>query len=58
MEYAFDQLVKQYNEEADYKLGIMGNFLEPLLIIMVGGLVAVILIAMYLPLFQIGTTIY
>lgn len=58
LEYAFDQLVKQYNEEADYKLGIMGNFLEPLLIIMVGGLVAVILIAMYLPLFQIGTTIY
>jgi len=58
LEYAFNQLLTQYNEEAEYKLGIMGNFLEPLLIILVGGLVAVILVAMYLPLFQIGTTIY
>lgn len=58
LEQAFNQLLNQYNDEIDYKLGILGSFLEPVLIIFVGGLVAIILIAMYLPLFQIGTTIY
>jgi type IV pilus assembly protein PilC len=58
LEYAFKQLNNQYNEEIDYKLGILGNLIEPILIIFVGGLVAIILIAMYLPLFQLGTSIY
>ena len=58
LEYAFRKLNMQYNQEVDYKLGILGNLLEPLLIIIVGALVAVILIAMYLPLFQLGTSVY
>jgi len=35
----------------------MNNLLEPLLIIFVGLMVGVILIAMYLPIFQLGINI-
>ena len=58
LEFAFDQLNNQYNQEIDHKLSILSSLMEPVLIILVGGIVAVILIAMYLPLFQIGTSIY
>ncbi len=58
LEYAFDQLNDQYNQEIDHKLTILSSLMEPILVILVGGIVAVILIAMYLPLFQIGTSIY
>jgi type IV pilus assembly protein PilC len=58
LDYAFEKLNIQYNEEIDHKLIIMEKLIEPLLIIMVGGLVAIILIAMYLPLFQLGSSIY
>ena len=58
LEYAFKKLNDQYNQEIDYKLNILGDLLEPILIVIVGALVAVILIAMYLPLFQLGTSIY
>jgi type IV pilus assembly protein PilC len=54
----FLQLHDQYSNELEHKTGIMGTILEPLLIIFVGVLVAVILISMYLPMFKLGTTIY
>lgn len=58
LEYSFNQLNDQYNQETDHKLSVLSSLMEPLLIILVGGLVAVILIAMYLPLFQLGSSIY
>jgi len=58
LEYAFNQLNDQYNQEIDHKLSVLSSLLEPMLIVIVGGLVAIILIAMYLPLFQIGSSIY
>lgn len=58
LEYSFNQLNDQYNQEIDHKLSILASLMEPLLILLVGGIVAVILIAMYLPLFQIGSSIY
>lgn len=58
LDHAFNQLNDQYNQDIDHRLSVLSSLMEPLLIIFVGGLVAVILIAMYLPLFQIGTSIY
>ncbi len=58
LEYSFNQLNDQYNQEIDHKLSILASLMEPMLILLVGGIVAVILIAMYLPLFQLGTSIY
>jgi len=54
----FIKLNKQYNDDLENSIGTLTTFLEPLLIIFVGILVAVILIAMYLPLFQMSTSVY
>ncbi len=44
--------------QLEYRLKQLGNLLEPMLILGVGVLVAVVLISMYLPMFKLGTTIY
>jgi len=54
----FQKLSNQYSEELDYQMGMLSNLLEPIMILLVGLLVAVILIAMYLPLFQLSTSFY
>lgn len=48
----FLQLKNQYTEDLRHKTGLLNSVLEPLLIVFIGGLVAVILIAMYLPMFS------
>lgn len=40
--------------ELEHRLRTLGNFLEPVLILFVGALVAVILISMYMPMFKLG----
>ncbi|MFQ8805356.1 MAG: type II secretion system F family protein [Alistipes indistinctus] len=40
--------------ELEHRLRSLGSLLEPVLILLVGLLVAVILIAMYLPMFRLG----
>lgn len=54
----FTRLNKQYSEELDHRISLISSLLEPIMILFVGALVAVILIAMYLPLFQLSTSIY
>lgn len=57
MDIIYDQLFKQYSEELEAKVKSMNSLLEPVLIIFVGSIVALILISMYMPIFQIGTSI-
>jgi type IV pilus assembly protein PilC len=52
----FNQLHEQYSNDVEHNVSVMSTMLEPLLIIVVGLLVGVILIAMYLPLFQISNS--
>lgn len=52
-----DMLLKQGDDltkELEHKLKQLGNLMEPVLILGVGGLVAVVLISMYLPMFKLG----
>ncbi len=58
LEKIYSQLHKQYVEELSHKTIILNNTLEPLLIIVIGGMVAIILIAMYLPMFELGGTMF
>jgi type IV pilus assembly protein PilC len=58
LDNAFDRLRQQYTEELEHKFHIMGTLLEPVLIIFVGAIVAIILVAMYLPMFKISTYVY
>lgn len=56
LDIIFKKLYEQYSGEADHRTTIMNALLEPILIVVVGVLVAVILIAMYLPMFKIGNS--
>jgi len=53
----YEQLYRQYSDELDVRIRTMNNLLEPVLIIFVGLMVGVILVAMYLPIFQMGINI-
>jgi len=49
-------LREQYSQEVDYKMSIIGSILEPLLIVLLGGVIGLILVSMYLPLFKLSTS--
>lgn len=53
----FEQLSKQYEQEIEYKSSVLLTVLEPLMILLLALIVGTILIAMYLPMFKIGTII-
>ncbi|MDD5449494.1 MAG: type II secretion system F family protein [Candidatus Omnitrophica bacterium] len=48
-----DKIGLHFEEELDYRLNKFLTFLEPLLIIVVGGLVVFILLSIYLPIFKL-----
>ena len=52
----FDRLAQQYTEEVDQQTAVIGSLIEPILIVFLGSIVAVILVAMYLPLFKMSTS--
>jgi type IV pilus assembly protein PilC len=54
----FEKLNKQFSDELEHRISIISSLLEPIMIIFVGVLVGVILVSMYLPMFQLGTSIY
>jgi len=56
LEYFFEQLAEQYTEEVEYKTNAISGLLEPLIIIFLGLVVGLILIAMYLPMFQMSSS--
>ena len=56
-EFIFERLTTQYNEEIQYKSKMLSTVLEPVIIVFLGAFVAVILIAMYLPMFKLSTVL-
>ena len=54
-ELIFDKLHQQYSEEIEHQQAIIGKVIEPLFLVILGGLVGFILIAMYTPLFQMSS---
>ena len=58
LDTVFAKLNDQYSDELEHRIGMISNILEPIMIIFVGLLVGVILIAMYMPMFQLGTSFY
>ncbi len=53
----FDKIAKQYTEDVEYKTSMISSLIEPFMIIFLGLIVGIILIAMYLPLFNLSNTI-
>lgn len=56
MDEFFEKIAAQYTEEVEYKSNTISTMLEPLIIIFLGIVVGVILIAMYLPMFQLSNS--
>ncbi len=54
-EFIFNRLNQQFSIEVQQKSKLLTTLLEPLIILIVGTLVGVILIAMYLPMFKLGS---
>ncbi|UCH89482.1 MAG: type II secretion system F family protein, partial [Thermoplasmata archaeon] len=49
-----DRTADYYEEKVDAQIAMMTSLLEPMLIIMVGAIVLTVLLALYLPIFQIS----
>lgn len=56
LDYFFEKISSQYTEEVEYRTNTISSLLEPLIIIFLGLVVGVILIAMYLPMFQMSNS--
>lgn len=57
LEQMFSRLNKNYTAELEQRSKVVGSIMEPLMILIIGGLVGLILIAMYLPMFQLSSAI-
>jgi type IV pilus assembly protein PilC len=56
LDYFFGRISEQYVEEVEYKTTTLSSMMEPLIIIFLGLVVGIILISMYLPLFQMSNS--
>lgn len=50
----FGKIADQYNDEIEFQSAAIASLLEPIIIVFLGLFVGLILIAMYLPMFQMG----
>ena len=57
LDHFFGILAQQYSEEVEYRTSLLSTALEPLIIIFLGLVVGTILVAMYLPIFQMSSAI-
>ncbi len=48
------KVAKQYAEELKYETSLIGKIIEPLILLIIGAVVGVILVAMYLPMFNLS----
>jgi type IV pilus assembly protein PilC len=53
----FEKLSSQYSNDVEHQTSLLNTFLEPAMIIFLGFVVGFILLAMYMPMFQMSTTI-
>ncbi|MFD0862233.1 type II secretion system F family protein [Sungkyunkwania multivorans] len=56
-EFIFQRLNEQYNTEVQQRSKMLSTIMEPMIILFVGIVVGVILIAMYLPMFQLSNVL-
>lgn len=56
LDYFFSKISDQYIEEIEYKTSTLSSSMEPLIIIFLGVIVGIILISMYLPLFEMSNS--
>lgn len=56
-DYVFERLSQQYANELDAQSKNLSTIMEPLIIVVLGGVVAIVLVAMYLPMFKLSSVL-
>ena len=54
MEKMMEQVAQMYQEEVQYEVGRLGSAIEPILLAVMGGLVLVLMLGIFLPLWDLG----
>jgi type IV pilus assembly protein PilC len=57
LDTTFERLTKQYQEDIEYRTKLLGTIIEPLIIVIIGLVVGVIMVSMYLPMFNLSNVI-
>jgi type IV pilus assembly protein PilC len=57
MEEMHNAVSKYYQEEFESVVKGLTSVIEPLMIVFVGGLIGVLVLALYMPIFNLGSTI-
>lgn len=58
LDYIFGELAKQYTEETDHQTSLISVFLQPIMLIVIGGIIGFIVVAMYLPMIELGNVAF
>ncbi|MCB0393292.1 MAG: type II secretion system F family protein, partial [Bdellovibrionales bacterium] len=55
MDVMLEKVADFYEDEVDYAVGALTSVMEPLLMVVLGGIIAFLVIAMYLPIFDLAS---
>jgi type IV pilus assembly protein PilC len=47
-----------YEDEVDAAVGALTSLMEPIMMVFLGGIIAVLVIAMYLPIFNLASSVH
>lgn len=57
LDVTFARLTRQSQEDIEFKTKLIGTIIEPMIIVIIGGIVGVIMVAMYLPMFNLSNVV-
>ena len=57
MEEMFTAIARYYEEEFDNVVAALSSIIEPLMIVLIGGIIGMLMIALYMPIFSMGDAI-
>lgn len=57
LDETFERLTDQLNEDIDHQTKLLGTLMEPFIILIIGAVVGLIMVAMYLPMFNLSNVI-
>jgi len=57
LDETFQRMTDQLNEDIDHQTKLIGTLMEPFIILLIGAVVGVIMVAMYLPMFNLSNVI-
>ena len=53
----FTAIARYYEEEFDNVVAALSSIIEPLMIVLIGGIIGLLMIALYMPIFSMGNAV-